>query len=99
MLRDLLEEVTDAHKSETAKERPESCTDKYTQSHLLGTDLRFRQVPKYLGGRMYFTNTDLNHRHLVRKAAAFGDTDGRAIRLHQDSPDPSTEPVSAFSAW
>lgn len=48
---------------------------------------------------MYFTNTDLNHRHLVRKAAAFGDTDGRAIRLHQDSPDPSTEPVSAFSAW
>lgn len=46
---------------------------------------------------MYFTNTDLNHRPLVRKAAAFGDADGRAVRLHQDSPDPSTEPVSAFS--
>lgn len=47
MLLDLLEEVTDAHKSATVKERPKSYVGKYTQSHSLGKDQDLRQSLKY----------------------------------------------------
>lgn len=38
MLLDVLEEVMDAHKSTTVKDRPESRVDKYIRSHSLGKD-------------------------------------------------------------
>lgn len=55
MLLNLIEEVIDAHKSATLKERPKSCVGKYIQSPCLGKDQdlsQFLSITTSLGGEI-----------------------------------------------